>query len=87
VVAIASEDLETAQGLATKLGLSFPLLADPDRAVIRAFGVEDTQNEIAWPAIFVIGPSGNVSWRSLSETYKKRATVDEILHALGEIPK
>jgi alkyl hydroperoxide reductase subunit AhpC len=50
----------------------FPLLADPKRDVIRAYGVEDAENEIAWPAIFVIGRDGKVERHLLTDNYKER---------------
>jgi alkyl hydroperoxide reductase subunit AhpC len=50
----------------------FPLLADPKRDVIRAYGVEDAENEIAWPAIFVIGHDGRVQRHLLTDNYKER---------------
>jgi len=69
--------------LAGKLGLDFPLIADPDRTLIRGFGVEDQENEIAWPAIYVIGRDGKVAWRWLATSYKERPTADQLLEALA----
>ncbi len=65
--------------------MTFPLLSDPDRAVIRAFGVEDAENGVAWPAIYVVGRDGRVRWRSLAETYKKRAAASAIVEALDAL--
>ena len=42
-------------------------------------------NGIAWPALFVIDKDGRVTWRSLSETYKERAAVAEIIGALDRL--
>lgn len=69
--------------LAAKLGLRFPLLSDVDLSVIRAYGVEDAENGIAWPAIFVVGRDGRVAWRSLAETYPVRAVPEDVLRALA----
>jgi hypothetical protein len=44
--------------------------------------VEDQENGIAWPAIFIVGRDGNVRWRSLAETYKERPTSEVVLRAL-----
>jgi alkyl hydroperoxide reductase subunit AhpC len=50
--------------------------------VIRAYGVEDAENEIAWPAIFIVGRDGKVRWRSLAETYPVRPAAEVVLDAL-----
>lgn len=73
--------------LSRKLQLTFPLLSDVDRSVTRRYGVEDAENEIAWPAIFLIRPDGTVAWRSLAETYKVRALPAQIFEALGPPPR
>ncbi len=72
--------------LSTKLaeitGARFPLLSDEERKLIRAYGVLDEENDVAWPAIFYV-KDGKVAWRSLAESTSKRAGVDEILTAIG----
>lgn len=45
----------------------------------------DVENDIAWPAIFVVGRDGKVFWRSLAESPSKRAGIDEILAALDRL--
>lgn len=63
---------ELSHELGTALGLSFPLLGDVDLAVIRAYGLEDAANGIAWPAIYVLDRAGTVRFRSLTENYRIR---------------
>jgi thioredoxin-dependent peroxiredoxin len=72
VVAISVDSAERNRKLAERFELTYPLLADPDRAVIKGYGVDDAQNEIAWPAVFIIAKDGRVAWRALSETYLYR---------------
>jgi peroxiredoxin len=81
-VAISVDSPATSAQLAKKLGVTFPLLSDESRAAIRAFGVEDAENSISWPAIFIVDKNGKIAWRSLSETYKIRALPKQILDAL-----
>ena len=83
LVAIAVDPADQARALAARLGLSFPLLSDPTREVVRAFGVEDAENAIAWPAIFIIARDGTVTWRAPAETYKLRPLPEAILEALA----
>jgi alkyl hydroperoxide reductase subunit AhpC len=54
--------------------------------VTRAYGVEDAENRISWPSLFVVGRDGNVSWRSIAQTYKVRAAPAQILQALDALP-
>jgi peroxiredoxin len=76
---------DRSKALAQKLGVTFPLASDPKRDVIRAYGVEDQENGIAWPAIFIVGRDGTVRWRSLAETFKERPTSDVVLQALDRV--
>ena len=68
------------------LGVQFPLLSDEHRKLIVAYGVFDRENDLAWPAIFLVGRDGKIAWRSLAESKSKRAGVDEILAAVGKLP-
>jgi peroxiredoxin len=81
-VAISVDLPPTSAELAKKLGVTFPLLSDEGRATIRAFGIEDAENGISWPAIFIVDATGKVVWRSLAQTYKIRAMPGQILAAL-----
>ena len=49
-------------GFATREGIPFPLLADPDREMIRAYGVYVRINFESWnmarPAVVLIDPAG-----------------------------
>jgi len=69
-----------------KLGLGFPILADPTGAAIKAFGVFDPDTEIAWPSIFIIGKDGTVLKRWLADTYSQRVATDDVLRELPPAP-
>ena len=84
-MAVSVDDASTSRSLAEALGLRFPLASDEQRKLIRKYGVLDEENDIAWPAIFVIGRDGKVAWRSLAESPSKRAGVDDILAALDRL--
>jgi peroxiredoxin len=81
-VAISVDPPATSAEWAKKLGATFPLLSDENRAIIRAFGVEDVENGISWPAIFIVDKDRKIHWRSLAQTYKIRAMPRQILEAL-----
>ncbi len=70
--------------LARKAGYTFPILSDRDAAVIRAYdlvhkGAGIGGGDVARPAEFLLDRTGTVRWRNLTEDYRVRARVEEIL--------
>ena len=70
-------------------GIGFPLLVDPDRSVIKAYGVYnllwfDAFN-IARPSVFLIDPKGIVRNLFIGESQADRPTQDAVLRALRQI--
>ena len=84
-MAVSVDGPATSRQLAGELGLRFPLVSDEERKLIRAYGVLDAENDLAWPAIFVVGRDGRVAWRSLAESKSKRAGADAVLAALDRL--
>lgn len=70
------------RALSDKLGVTFPIVSDPGAAAIRAYGVYDSENEIAWPAVFIVGKDGTIEKRWLADDYKVRITTAEIMSGL-----
>ncbi len=69
--------------------LDFPLISDPDHAVIARYGLlnqHDPQaRPIPHPTVFVIDRQGVVRWKFIEINYKIRPTNDDILAALSEL--
>lgn len=67
LVAISTDAPSASALLAGEHFLPFPLLSDPDRRVIEAYGVLDQSERdgIATPAIFAVDRMGDVSFRSV----------------------
>lgn len=82
VVALGVDPTEKSRALIADLSLTFPVLTDPSLEVAGEYGVVDEENGIAWPAVFIIRQDGQVAWRSISETYKKRPSAGELLDRL-----
>lgn len=61
------------------LGLGFPLLSDPDRQVITAYGLADANEPISIPAVYVIGRDGLVAFRVVGETTADLPTLEAVL--------
>ncbi len=81
LVAISiDEPAETAR-LAERFDLSFPLLSDVDRAISRAYGVEDDPTDEGIPSIFVVSREGRILWRSTIDD-DERADPQEVIDAI-----
>jgi peroxiredoxin len=72
-VAISADTPEESSELASKAGLTFPLLSDHNTEAIRRYdlllpkGGEDGR-DIGGTAEFLVDPSGKVRWRHLAES-------------------
>ena len=67
----------------------FPLLSDPDHAVIDRYGLynpnESKRRPVPHPAALVIDMEGIVRWKFVEINYRVRPTNDDILAALAEL--
>ncbi|MEO7987119.1 MAG: peroxiredoxin [Gemmatimonadales bacterium] len=64
VLGVSRDSLESHVRFATSLALPFRLLSDPDQAVARTFG--SNGEEYMHRTVYVIGPTGAVTYRNLS---------------------
>jgi peroxiredoxin len=91
LVAVSVDSVELNRGVVEKLGLSFPVLSDPELVAIDAFGLRHrggnpmpdpgTSGDIARPAVYVI-ENGTIRWRDLTDSYRIRVDPDDVLAAL-----
>ncbi len=81
-MAVSVDSVPQSKKLSDSLSLAYPILSDPERKVVQAWGVDDAENEIAWPALFVVDKSGQITERLMLETYKDRPLPDQIFAAL-----
>ena len=89
--ALSVDSVELNRGVRERLGLSFPILSDPQLAAIDAFGLRHKGGspfaepplspDISRPAIYVI-EDGTVRWRDLTDSYRVRVSPDAVLAAL-----
>ncbi|HEV7281480.1 MAG TPA: redoxin domain-containing protein [Pirellulaceae bacterium] len=91
ILGVSVDDVEThARWLATPrsegglLGLAYPLAADPDGAVARAYGVFLEKEGIAARGLFVIDPEGIVQWYVVHNQNVGRKS-EEILRVLDAL--
>ena len=88
LAAISVDRPETSQALARRLAadggpLGFPLLSDPTRATIKAYGLHDAAHDIALPAVLVLGPDGRIAWKHAGEGVTDRPPEDDVIAALS----
>jgi peroxiredoxin len=83
------DSVENADRVVQKLGLEFPVLSDPESAVIEAYGVLHPSGgmggvDIARPATFLIGPDGTVRWRQLTDNWRVRIRPEQVIEAIQQ---
>jgi peroxiredoxin Q/BCP len=84
VLGISTQNLDSHERFAARRGLTFPLLADPDKAVHRLYGVDGTF--LTKRAVFVIDADGVLRWRhasTLGLTYQDTDTIAGVLAQLA----
>jgi peroxiredoxin Q/BCP len=82
---ISPQDIDSHENFAMKRGLGFPLLADPDRVAIRAYGVNGPLGHTK-RSVFVLDADGVVRWSHVSRlgiTYQDTATLTGVLRTLS----
>ncbi|MCA1712425.1 MAG: peroxiredoxin [Actinobacteria bacterium] len=78
---ISPQDVESHERFASKRGLSFPLLADPERQAIKAYGVNGPLGHTK-RSVFVLDGDGVVRWAHVSTLGITYQDTDKIAAAL-----
>ncbi|MEB3207214.1 MAG: peroxiredoxin family protein, partial [Vampirovibrionales bacterium] len=69
IVAISADDKPHAMKTLGEHGLSFRVAYDPDKTIIKRFGVTNiAKGGIAWPSAYIINKQGKVAYAYASET-------------------
>jgi peroxiredoxin len=86
LVAISVDDAERAEPVRQELGINFPLLCDPRREVVKAYGLLNSGEKggIAFPATFVIDRERVIRFRALEEV-ASRVDVAQLLGLVREL--
>lgn len=85
LAAISVDAPEKSEALREQLGLSFTILCDTERLVVREWGVYNAREKggIARPAVFILDPGRFVRCASVDEV-ASRVPASEIVRALSE---
>ena len=91
VVAISYDSIETLEKFKAENNIGFPLLADPESTVIKAYGIlnEEAAGRFAGiphPTTFIVDREGVVRSVLFEEGYRDRHTVDELVEAFRKEP-
>ena len=83
VLAISVDGEPDGAALKTKLRFPFPVLSDPDHAVIDRFGGTEPATAAGIvkgrPATYVLDPRGRIAWSYIGEDFADRPLVDEVI--------
>jgi len=82
VLGVSVDSWYSNQEFARKLGLSFPLLSDFDRAACAAYGVLIPERGYSRRAYFVVDKQGRIVWREISPTPTEIPSTEDALAAL-----
>ncbi len=90
IVALSVDTPEDTLDLIKRRKLSYTILCDTERKVIRQYDLVhengDMQgNQIARPAEFLIDPTGTIRWVNLAENWRIRLRPENFLKALDEL--
>lgn len=80
---ISTQDTDSHRRFAEKRRLPFPLLADTDKSVVKAYGVNGPL--MTKRSVFVIGPDGRVAWSHVSTlglTHQGLDTIADVVRRL-----
>jgi hypothetical protein len=91
IAAVSYDSQEILRGFADKHGIGFPLLSDHDSAVIRRFGIFNTNiaqglraHGVPHPVEYLVAPDGKLIRKYFVENYQHRVTASAVvLHEFG----
>lgn len=85
VVGISGKDVASKEAFRDHHGLTVPLLADPDRAVARLYGVASKVLGTK-RATFVIDEQGRIAWSKVHALGVTYVSVDDLQAVIGKLP-
>ncbi len=81
---ISAQDVDSHERFAAKRSLTFPLLADPDRTVIRSYGVDGPLGRTK-RGVFVLDAAGVVRWSHVSLGLLGYQDAETLARAVGAL--
>ena len=83
VVGVSPDSVEILKTFADDSGVEFALLSDPDAAVIKSFGILNTENPrgLPHPGTILIDQQGAIRVKIFREGYRERHPAQELIDA------
>ena len=86
LLAISMDGVSNAANMAATTGATFPILADPEGAATRDYGVFDLLGDgLAAPATFIVARDGTILWRHVGHDIAERPSASEVLRRVSEL--
>jgi alkyl hydroperoxide reductase subunit AhpC len=86
LLGISGDSLFCHEAFARARGLTFPLLSDIHRHVMRAYHALDAERNVAWRSTFIVDRDGVLRWAQLGDRHMVRDGA-EILRVLDLIAR
>lgn len=83
LIALSSDDAATAEETVRRLKLSFKVLPDPQREIIKAYDVLHPQEGIARPSTFIIDKGGVIRWKYVGQIPSDRPNIQLLINLLS----
>ena len=84
LIALSTDNVTNAQNMQQRTGARYPVLADPDQAVARAYGVFDLLGDgVAAPATIIM-TADRVIAEQVGQTIQDRPSAAAIIHTLRQ---
>jgi peroxiredoxin Q/BCP len=98
LVGISYDSVEVLHRFATKRGITFPLLSDPDSKVITAYALRNRETAgkklgninldgIPYPGTYLIDKDGVIRGKLFVDGYRERHSTEELIKAVKALPK
>lgn len=85
ILAISPDDVDKARDTATRYKIPFKLLADPEKSVIKEYGVYDDLENGDDASIFIIDRSGRIRYRFVSTFPGEIPPNDKLMETLRHL--
>jgi peroxiredoxin len=86
IIAISSDGNDDVRNMASIVQPEFHILSDSQATASKDYGVFDLlDDQLAAPAVFIVGKEGTILWRKIGEHAGDRASPDEILSQLSRL--
>ena len=90
LLAVSNDPPATAADIAKRLGLSFPILSDPELEVIDAYGLRHHDIALGFdhslPAMILVDRAGIIRWRRVAKGLQDRPSPRLILEQIAALP-